>query len=101
VRSSKIILTLSDGNSHLRRALVEGCCSLGSRRRGAKRESPAQPVSAAVDRIAAAANDRLLDRYERLVGEGVHANKARMAVVSEMARWIWVIGLEVQSEQAA
>ncbi len=90
-----------DGNSHLRRALVEGCCSLGSRRRGAKKENPAQPVSATVDRIAAAANDRLLDRYEHLVGKGVHVNKARMAAMSEMARWIWVIGLEVQSEQAA
>ena len=30
----------------------------------------------------------------------VHANKARMAVVREMARWIWVIGLQVQSELA-
>ncbi|MBQ3267510.1 MAG: IS110 family transposase [Atopobiaceae bacterium] len=90
-----------DGNSHLRRCLVEGCCSLGTRARGAKRDDPGRPVSPAVERIAAAANDRLLDRYEHLVGEGVHANKARMAVVSEMARWVWAIGLQVQSEQAA
>ena len=90
-----------DGNSHLRRSLVEGCCSMASRMRGAKREDPTRPVSPAVERIAVAANDRLFDRYGHLVGEGVHANKARMAVVRELARWIWVIGLQVQAEQGA
>lgn len=82
-----------DGNSHLRRSLVEGCCNMGS-------AGPARPVSAAVERIAAAGNERLLERYGRLAGGGIHANKARMAVVREMARWIWVIGLQVQSELA-
>ena len=89
-----------DGNSHLRRSLVEGCCNMGSRRPGPKRADPARPVSAAVERIAAAGNERLLERYGRLAGGGIHANKARMAVVREMARWIWVIGLQVQSELA-
>ncbi len=89
-----------DGSSHLRRSLVEGCCNMGSRRPGPKRADPARPVSAAVERIAAAGNERLLERYGRLAGGGIHANKARMAVVRETARWIWVIGLQVQSELA-
>ena len=90
------------GNSHLRRTLVEGCCNIG--RRGAARKRPAegQEVSEAVERMAAKANSRLLKRYKHLTGDlGKHPNKARIAVVSELARWMWAIGLQVQAELAA
>ena len=90
------------GNSHLRRTLVEGCCSIGRRNTSRKRLEEGQEVSEAVERIAAKANSRLLKRYKHLTGDnGKHPNKAKVAVVSEMARWIWVIGLQVQSELAA
>lgn len=90
------------GNSHLRRALVEGCCNIGRRGTARKKPGEGQEVSEAVERMAAKANSRLLKRYQHLTGElGKHPNKARVAVVSELSRWIWAIGLQVQSELAA
>ena len=59
-------------------------------------------VSAAVESIAQKANDRLLKRYRHLVEERcMHECKARIAVVNEQIRWIWVIGLAVKEELAA
>lgn len=90
------------GNSHLRRALVEGCSNIGRRNGLRKRLDEGQEVSEAVERMAAKGNARLLKRYDHLTGEmGKHPNKAKVAVVSELVRWIWAIGLEVQSELAA
>lgn len=90
------------GNSHLRRALVEGCSNIGRRNGLAKRLDEGQGVSEAVERMAAKGNARLLKRYNHLTGEmGKHPNKAKVAVVSELVRWVWAIGLEVQSELAA
>lgn len=90
------------GNSHLRRALVEGCSNIGRRNGLRKRLDEGQEVSEAVERMAAKGNARLLKRYRHLTGEmGKHPNKAKVAVVSELVRWIWVIGLEVQSGLAA
>lgn len=90
------------GNSHLRRTLVEGCCNIGRRSTARKKPEEGQRVSEAVERMAAKANSRLLKRYQHLTGDlGKHPNKARIAVVSELSRWIWAIGLQVQAELAA
>ena len=57
---------------------------------------------AAAQAIAARANRRLFERYAHLVGErGKCHNKAKVAVVSELARWIWVVGMQVQAELQA
>ena len=90
------------GNSHLRRTLVEGCCSIGRRNTARKRLGEGQEVSEAVERLAHKANARLLKRYQHLTGDlGKHPNKARVAVVSELVRWVLVIVLQVQSELEA
>ena len=87
------------GNKYIRRCLVEGAASLPNWLTAVKPrcapELPAAVVSKADD-----ANKRLHERYRYLKDErGKHINKARMAVVSEMMRWIWVIGLMVEREQ--
>lgn len=90
------------GNSHLRRALVEGCGDIGRRNAARKKLEEGQGVSEAVERLACKANSRLLKRYRHLVGDlGKHPNKAKVAVVSELSRWIWAIGLQVQNELSA
>ena len=56
--------------------------------------------SAACQAIAARANERLHARYDHLAREKhKNANKAKVAVVSELVRWIWVMGLKVQEER--
>ena len=90
------------GNSHLRRTLVEGCSSIDRRNNSRKKLEEGQEVSEAVERMAHKANSRLFKRYQHLTGDlGKHPNKAKIAVVSELSRWIWVIGLQVQNELAA
>lgn len=60
-----------------------------------------QVVSPKVERLAAKDNTRLLKRYRYLTEErGKTANKAKVAVVSEQIRWIWIIGKTVKAELA-
>lgn len=87
------------GNSHLRRALVEGNAGISRRGAGAKRPAEGQSVSPEVERMARRANARLLERFRHLTEDlGKPANKARIAVVNEQVRWIWAIGRAVQAE---
>lgn len=87
------------GNSHLRRALIEGNASISRRSFDKKKLVDGQVVSAEVERIAAKANTRLLKRYRHLTEErGKSSNKAKTAVVNEQVRWIWVIGKAVKAE---
>ena len=59
-------------------------------------------VSPAVEAMAHKANERMLGRYRRLVNEsGKSVNKAKVAIASEMARWIWAVGCQVEREQGA
>ena len=89
------------GSTHLRMGLVEGCCGI-DRWRAADKAVKGHPASAEVLAIAGKANERLRKRYRHLRDDlGKTPNKARVAVVSELARWIWVVGLQVQAEQAA
>ena len=90
------------GNSHLRRALVEGNASISRRSFGRKKLAEGQVVSPEVEHITTKANTRLLKRYRHLTEDcGKPANKARTAVVNEQVRWIWVIGKTVKAELAA
>ncbi len=89
------------GNSHLRRALVEGNSSISRRNFDKKKLGEGQVVSPEVERLAAKANTRLLKRYRYLTEErGKTANKAKTAVVNEQVRWIWIIGKTVKAELA-
>ena len=90
-----------EGSSHLRRALVEGISAISRQTGRAKRLRPGHEVSAEVEDIALEANARLKGKYDALKKAGKHANAAKVAVVSEMARWMWALGLQVQREQAA
>lgn len=84
------------GCSHLRRALVEGLAGISRWTEAAKeppRGSSAPPAAASAARRATA---RLVGRYRSLVARGKPACSARVAVASELARWIWAIGLEVE-----
>ena len=47
------------------------------------------------------ANARLKRKYDALKDAGKHTNVAKVAVVSELVRWMWAMGLQVQREQAA
>ena len=89
-----------EGSGHLRRALVEGVSTI-SRQTGHKKYlRPGHEVSATVEGIAQEANTRLKKRYDALKKAGKHTNTAKVAVVSELARWMWAIGLQVQRERA-
>ena len=90
-----------EGSSHLRRALVEGMSTISRQTARKKRLRPGHEVSPRVEEMAQEANARLKGKYDALKGAGKHANAAKVAVVSELVRWMWAIGLQVQREQAA
>lgn len=88
------------GDRYLRRALVEGYSGIATWKSGGKAVPAGSGASAASRSIAARANERLYGRYRHLTAERhKNANAAKVAVVNELARWIWVIGLNVQREQ--
>lgn len=89
------------GNAHCRLALVEGMQNVGRHTGAMPRPKRGQVVSPDVVRQCHAASRRLRDRYRHLVDQGKEPNKAKVAVVSEAARWVWAIGCMVQDEQAA
>ena len=87
------------GNRYLRRALVEGYSSVAAWASGRKAVPRGADVSPACQSIAARANQRLHGRYDHLARERhKNHNKAKVAVVSELIRWVWVIGRQVQAE---
>jgi len=89
------------GDGHLRSALVEGCGTLSRRGPGQKKPRKGQEVSEEVASICRSANKRLKSRYTHLTEDSrLHADKARMAVVSELVRWIWVVGRRAEQEIA-
>lgn len=89
------------GNDHVRTVLLEGVAGAGLRRPGAKRARDGQVVSPEVKATCAKASKRLKARFDHLVGRGLPVNKAKIAVVNELIRWIWVVGKMVQAEQRA
>lgn len=89
------------GNAHVRTALLEGVAGVSLRVPGAKRAKRGQDASPEVKAACAKASRRLKDRFDHLVGKGLPANKAKVAVVNELIRWIWAVGKMVQAEQRA
>jgi len=87
------------GNRYLRRGLTEGMSGIAVWKSGRKAVPKGAEPSAACRAIAARANDRLYARYDHLARE-MHKNhnKAKVAVVNELVRWIWAIGRQVQDE---
>ena len=91
-----------EGNSHCRRALVEGMQCLSRVTAYAKKPAKGCEVSREVAAHCRKANKRLKERYDHLVGaQKIGTNKAKVAVASEAIRWVWAVGLMVQQEQAA
>ncbi|MBQ1242203.1 MAG: IS110 family transposase [Oscillospiraceae bacterium] len=88
------------GNSHCRSALVEGVTATCGRSLQLKRPKPGHEVSPSVLAHCHAASKRTRSRYNHLAKEAkIGENKARVAVVSELARWVWSVGCMVQEEQ--
>ena len=88
------------GNVHCRTALVEGAAAISRRSDAPKKPRPDSEVSLDVVELCSIANKRLKAKFDHLVNDSkIHVNKAKVAVISEMARWVWAIGLKVQQEQ--
>lgn len=88
------------GNGHLRLVAVEGCTSLPMRKLKPIKLETGQTVSEKVMTLCRNCNRRLNDKYSRLTQDSKKpSNVAKIAAVSEMVRWIWVIGSVVQEEQ--
>lgn len=87
------------GNTTLRRALVEGASQMGNRRMGGKDKAKGRFASPEVEAMAERANVRLRERYLHLIEESkLPVNKAKVAIASEQARWIWAVGCQVERE---
>lgn len=93
------------GNSHVQYALVEGIQNIARFSETTTRPKCGYEVTPEVFVHVRAANKRLTSRYHRLRGEEGDldrgANKAKVAIASELVRWVWAIGCMVQDEQAA
>ncbi len=80
------------GNTHARRALVEGAWAY---RYPAKVSRPLQlrqeQLPAAVQAIAWKAQVRLCKRYRHLTARGKHVNEVVVAIAREMAAFAWAI----------
>jgi transposase len=84
------------GNSHARRALVEGAWAY---RYPAKVSRPLQlrleKQSKIIQDISWQAQLRLCKRYRRLISRGKHANVVTVAIARELAAFMWAIAREV------
>lgn len=90
------------GNAHCRRALIEGIQCIGRHSAEAVKPRAGQDVSPDVLRHCRAASERLRKRYRHLVDDlKVPKNKAKVAIASELARWVWAVGCMVEDERRA
>ncbi|WP_206214155.1 hypothetical protein, partial [Adlercreutzia sp. ZJ304] len=78
---------------------IECNASIRSRQPHKKYPLKGRSVSGEVEAIAAKANKRLFERYLHMVDDlGKNSNTAKVAIASEMIKWIWVIGRQVDQE---
>lgn len=90
------------GNAHCRHALVEGVQSIGRTSDTMLKPKTGQRVSPEVVSHCHAATRRLRKRYRHLTEEQkIGKNKAKIAIVNELIRWVWAVGCMVQDEQAS
>lgn len=89
------------GNSHCRYMIIEGLNNIARFSSTPKTLSKDQVVSAEVIAKCSDANRRLHFRYRHLSQDSkIGTNKAKVAIASELIRWVWIIGKHVQEEQA-
>ena len=83
------------GPSCLRKCLVEGLGTFPRRKSAVKRTREGQEPVPGTRAEAAKANARLMRRYRALEDGGKSGNKIKVALASELAVWIWHIGVIV------
>ena len=89
------------GNTHCRRALIEGMQCIGRQTNSMLKPKEGQVVSPEVESHCHAATKRLQKRYRHLTEkQKIGKNKAKVAIVNELIRWVWAVGCMVQDEQA-
>ena len=89
------------GDTTVRKAAVEAAAPIARWDAGPKAApKEGHVVSTAVEAEALKCNVRLVERYQRLIGNGKSPVVARTAVASEMVRDMWAIGLIVRREMA-
>lgn len=88
------------GNSHVRRVLCEAAWSYRFAGTGAAIRKRRATTSSPVQVIAEKAQERLHERYRRLVLRKKEINKVNVAISRELVGFIWAIGQEVERNQA-
>jgi hypothetical protein len=86
------------GDTTVRRAVIEGLASMSNFNNAPKGQRKGREVSAIIEAEAIKCNIRNRNRYHHLVDCGKKPNVAKVAVVSEMVREMWVLGRMVQVE---
>lgn len=86
-------LTLTAGNKHLRKTLVEAAWHYLTCSGRPKEPARGQAPDRGARRHAAKGVRRLAERREALLARGVHGNKANVATARELACWVWAVGL--------
>jgi transposase len=90
------------GNTHARRALVEGAWAYRmSARIGRHKVDRIEALPKVVRDIGWKAQVRLCTRYRRLRARGKNANVVNVAIAREMVGFIWSIACTVQSAPKA
>ncbi len=84
------------GNSHARRALVEGAWAYRYPAKVSRHlQLRLEKVPKAIQDISWQAQVRLCKRYRRLLARGKNANQVVVAIAREMAAFVWAIAREV------
>jgi hypothetical protein len=84
------------GNTHARKALVEGAWAYrapakGSRHRHLRLEKPPKVIQA----MSGTAQGRLCKRYRQLIAHGTHANVVTGAIARALAGFLWAIATQL------
>jgi transposase len=84
------------GNTHARRALVEGAWAYRSPAKGSRHlQLRLETQPKIIQDISWKAQVRLCKRYRRLVARGQHANVVTVALARELAGFMWAIAQQV------
>ena len=90
------------GNSHARRALVEGAWAYRMKPRvGRHKVDRIEALPKPVREIAWKAQVRLCARYRRLMAGGKTTTVVNVAIAREMVGFVWAIACTIQSPKAA
>ena len=85
------------GNSHARRALVEGAWAYRYPAKVSRHlQLRLEKVPKAIQDISGKAQVRLCKRYRRLLARGKNANQVVVAIARELAAFVWAIAREVE-----